>query len=149
LKFQPSELTRYAHMGMAAYIPGMQRMIELMQHQLDELRHELQLAQDGDGSGRKALKSPRKSAGAKWGWEGMSAEERSREMKRRMAVAKRKKQGKLHPRDKDHPDHEKWGANRSEARKKIWAGKTKAEKEQWKEAMKKGKRQIKRAKEVA
>lgn len=121
------ELRVYAMSGMAAFLPGMQYMMELMQRQFDELRGQLALMQTG---------TKEKSHSNGHGWGDMSAEERSTEMKRRRAVSKHKQAAARHPRDKDHPDHAKWVAKLAKGRKAAWDRKPKAEKEAWKTAMK-------------
>jgi len=79
-RLKPKVNTTYAQMGMAALLPGMQHMIELMQAEFDELKQYLAGLQNSEPGkvGKPAGKS---------GWPDDPAE-RSAEMKRRMAVAK-------------------------------------------------------------
>ena len=130
-----SELNRYAASGMAAYLPGMQYMIELMQHELDEFRNRLALLQEMKEPVEGRKRGRPKGSGGSYGWEGMTPEERSAEMKRRMQVHKRKLLV-THP---DHPDHAKWVAKMARLHRAVWAKKTKAEKEAWKAKMAAGK----------
>ena len=83
----------YTQAGIAAFLPGMQHMIDLMQQQLDEARAHLARLQKpattpqparGRGrprksSPRKTVSSPAKSAAARSGWPSDPAE-RSREI---------------------------------------------------------------------
>jgi hypothetical protein len=125
------DVNRYAVSGMAAFLPGMQYMVELMQRQLDEFRQELALFQQLDD--KRAL-APEKSAVrvkvAKGAWAGMTAEERSAEMKRRFAVRAAKKAAKLHPRDPRHPGHDAWRETMRAAQKKRWNSMTQSQKKQ-------------------
>jgi hypothetical protein len=108
----------YAQMGLATLIPGMQRMIELMQLELDRMRAQLsglQAKPKRRGPGRP--RGPLVSSGAS-GWPS-DPEERSREMKRRQKVAAAKKA--VHPRHPDHPEHAKFVAKASAAAKARWA----------------------------
>ena len=143
---------RIEQMGCAGMIPGLQRSIDAAQAEMARLRARMQRAQgelqaaqaelengvrprapkalppaiNGTGTGRAA----RKSIGVSNYWASMSKEERSAEMKRRLAVSAGKIAGKttvkmaakLHPRDPRHPEHEKWRALMSEAQRKRWAG---------------------------
>lgn len=76
------ETTNYAQMGMAALLPGMQHMVELMQAQLDSMREQLGVMQMPQKMGR-----PRKDGKLASGWSADPAE-RSREMMRRRMVAR-------------------------------------------------------------
>jgi hypothetical protein len=49
-------------------------------------------------------------------------------MTRRHAVSAKKKNAKLHPRDKAHPGHAEWLANMTKAQRKRWSSYTPAEK---------------------
>jgi hypothetical protein len=134
MKLDDKELRHYAASGMAAYLPGMVYMIELMQRELDEMRArlgQLQGTEEGPAGTR--------------GWAGMTPEERSAEMRKRIAVRLRnkKKAEKLHPRDKAHPDHAKWIAKMRRAQKTRFARMTKAEREDWKAKMAAGKKKTK------
>jgi hypothetical protein len=119
------DVNRYAVSGMAAFLPGMQYMVELMQRQLDEFRQELALFQALDDK----RTAPKKAA--KGAWAGMTAKERSAEMKRRFAArAAKKKTAKLHPRDSRHPGHDAWRETLSAAQKKRWNSLTDSQKKQ-------------------
>lgn len=133
------QTSKYAQMGLAALLPGMQYMIEQMQCLLDEQRALLARLQDDSQPGEKSLSVNRKRrAGAKNAWSGMTAEERSREMKRRIRM-RAKKAHAASVMSKDHPDHAKWAAKQRRARKKAWAAKSAAEKKRWVQAMQAGK----------
>jgi hypothetical protein len=116
-----NETTSYAQMGMAALLPGMQHMLELMQAQLDDFRRQLQGLQNPvrkRGRPRKQAAEP-----SKFGWSD-DPEERSREMRRRMA---------------------KWGKNKpseselSKQRKRQWAALSPAKRKARLAAMQAGK----------
>jgi hypothetical protein len=82
---QPNESLEYAQMGMAAMLPGMVHMLELMQQQVDDFRTRLAALQGQaamQGSSR-----PARNGRLASGWPA-DPEERSREMKRRMKVSK-------------------------------------------------------------
>jgi hypothetical protein len=87
------ETTTYAQMGMAALIPGMQYMIEHMQKELDSMREYLGILQtaDDDGGDKGPMKNPKRVKGSQGPWKDMTPEERSIEMRRRMAVARGEK----------------------------------------------------------
>lgn len=85
------EQNRYATMGVAALLPGMQYMCEIMQAKLDEMRAMLAHAQ-GNGAAPKRGRPPKSESprgGASWG--GLTPEERSTEMKRRQRVGAQKR----------------------------------------------------------
>jgi len=113
----------FAQMGIAALLPGMQYMLDLMQQALSEKRDLLTALQDGIGevSQQKRIGRP---PGAKNkranGWPA-DPEERKAEMARRQKVAAAKRGEKLHPRDPGHPDHAKWVASIGKRTKKAWA----------------------------
>lgn len=48
-RHEDEQLNRYASMGMAAMLPGMQYAVELMQRNLDDMRAQLAAMQNGDG----------------------------------------------------------------------------------------------------
>ena len=144
---QPHEQNRYAAMGMAAMLPGLQYALELMQHQLDDFRAELARLQGGEAP-RAKIGRPKGSANkAKSGWENMTAEERSAEMKRRQAVAKANKA--THPRDPNHPGHDEWVANLRKIQLKHWNKQSPAQKEARIAAMEAGKKKARQAKKKA
>lgn len=136
-----NETSRFAQMGMAALIPGMQHILDLMQEELDRMRYALADAQGKNVRGRprkdESERSPNTHAktalppkpGMKNGWP-IDPEERSAEMKRRLQVAREKKAelAHLHPNDLRHPDHEKYRKNLSRKLKLAWAKKSPAEK---------------------
>jgi len=78
-----AETITYAQMGMAAMLPGMVHMLELMQAEVDNMRAQLAAMQNGAirrrGPGRPKVEK-------KNGWP-VDPAARSREMKRRRAVA--------------------------------------------------------------
>lgn len=76
-----AETTSYAQMGMAAMLPGMVHMLELMQAEVDRFRQQLAGLQGAVQNGTGKLAS---------GWPADPAE-RSAEMRRRMAVGKAKR----------------------------------------------------------
>ena len=82
----------YEQMGIAALLPGMQHALEIIQGQIDHMRARLAELQGGEAAPRKVGR-PKKtvnSPAAKSGWPD-DPEERSREMKRRQAVAREKR----------------------------------------------------------
>lgn len=88
---QDADLKKYAMSGMAAFLPGMTYMVELMTKQLEEFR--LQLAGMQGMEAMEAEPANGRRYPQKGGWSSMTAEERSEEMKRRRAVGIRKKSG--------------------------------------------------------
>jgi hypothetical protein len=78
-----------------------------------------------------------KSAGVSAYWAKFTPEERSAEMKRRMAITLSRKAGS--PVNKDHPDHAAWVAKMARMRRRAWNQKTEAEKNAWKAKMAAGK----------
>lgn len=132
------ELRRYAMSGMAAFLPGMVYMVELMQRQLTEFREQLASMQGIEQKPYSNGQIAKRKKPIRSGWEGMTVEERKAEMRRRLAKGLRKK-APLSAAHKDHPDHAKWVAKMGRVRKEAWARKTKAEKEQWKAAIQAGK----------
>jgi hypothetical protein len=85
------KINRWTASGIAAFIPGLQYAIDTLQDQLNELRAELARYQEMEVVGE-TVKPAKKTA-----WTGMSAEERSAEMKRRIAVSKRNKRKSASP----------------------------------------------------
>ena len=119
---ESAEQSKYMQMGMAALLPGLQLAIETMQKHLDEMRADLARMQNGDRPKRgRPAKTVREVIDGRnrYGWPA-DPEERKAEMKRRLAARGRK----LQPKDPGHPDHERWRANLSKARKKAWAAMT-------------------------
>ncbi|HEX6825895.1 MAG TPA: hypothetical protein VF077_06195 [Nitrospiraceae bacterium] len=93
---KPVSMDRFSKMGVAAMVPGMAYMLELMQEQLDGMRRllsgdvepqsqnvESTPKQLGDGSGKRKY-----AGGPKGYWAAMTADERAAEMQRRMAQRK-------------------------------------------------------------
>lgn len=141
------ETVSYAQMGMAAMLPGMVRMVELMQAQVDELRAQLgqmqppkkkmgrpskaDLEQRAALDGTNLAGSPRAASG----WPA-DPEARRAEMRRRMQVAAAKNGQALvskvdnHPRSPGHPGHAKWVAKMKKTRKKAWAVMTEAQRKE-------------------
>lgn len=92
-----NDKTNYTQMGMAALVPGMQHMIDLMQEQLDGIRAQLAALQlTGDAS---------------------PSTKREQQPVVLHAV-------KLHPRDKNHPEHDAWRAMISAIQRKRYASLT-------------------------
>ena len=141
--------------------PGMQYAIEVLQRQLDEMRGRLASMQAA-GPGSPVGATPKKKGGNKYGWAGMTAEERSAEMRRRMAnrkrtgwegmsagerkaEMKRRLQGRkakapvTDRRSVDHPEHDQLVDSMRKARKKAWKKKSPEQREAWIAAMKAGK----------
>ena len=122
------DVSRFVAGGMAAFLPGMVYMAELisetMQDVIDSLKRDLGMFQEMDERPAKKKKDRRGSS-----WAGLSAEERSAEMKRRRAIGEAKKASaaKLHPRDAAHPGHEAWLEKMRAAQKKRWDSFTPAE----------------------
>jgi hypothetical protein len=114
-----TETSKYAQMGMAALLPGMQYMIERMQEQLDEMRLHLAALQ-----GAPALAAKAETRGSSW--KSLTPEERSAEMKRRRAVA---------------------GSRKGAA--KRWAKMTKKQREEWKAKIQDGRKRAKKVPTVA
>ena len=131
----------YMQMGIAALIPGMQRMIELMQQELDRMRAKLAAAQSGEPTPvtveLKTLGRPkgRKSKSNKGGWPADPLD-RAKEQARRKGVAeakreaaeqedspkkrKARKPGNTHPRDANHKGHKAWLAKLRKSQKLAW-----------------------------
>lgn len=127
MKKDGQDISQYAQMGLAALLPGMQRMVELMQQALDEQRA-LLLNLQHNGSARRTAKVTKskivsRAHVARSGWPADPGE-RSKEMKRRQAVAREKQFAEraqhLHPRDAGHPDHAKWLAKMKRTTKRHW-----------------------------
>lgn len=131
----------YARMGMAAMLPGMVHLLELMQAEVDRFRQLLEQA----AAPKKRLGRPpkesyppqeRSSKIANY-WAGMTPAERKREMKRRQEVAAGKRpsnrkpaEKKLHPRDAGHPGHAAWLKKMRTSQKKAWNKLTPAQREE-------------------
>lgn len=137
------ELDNYNAFGMNALIPGMQKLVDIMQAVVDEFRIKAAAAfalQHGlENSALEAVKvkGPRRpgrpvGTSARSGWPD-DPEERKREMRRRQAVA-RAKTGVL---------------AQSAAGAKTWKRKTKKEREEWKRKMQAGRKKQARAKAAA
>ena len=127
-----NDVTRFTASGMAAFLPGMiylQEIIaEQMQRSIEQMKRELAMFQQMDQGvvAKRGRSAGVKEAGPrrKSGWpEG--EEERRAEMARRKAVGEAKK--KLHPRDKRHPGHEAWRETMRVAQNKRWASMTPAQ----------------------
>jgi len=133
MKTTNDEIQQYARMGKAALLPGMMKMLDLMQRQIDELRAELNGAESRPRrvEGETKRGRPRKhveaiEGRASSGWPADPAA-RSAEMKRRIKVARAKKNAKLHPRDINHPDHAAWVARMKKVQNSFWKKLTVAE----------------------
>ena len=124
MKKDDDDFNRYKQFGLAALIPGMAHMIELMQRQLDDMRQQLAMMQEP----ARKVGRPAKGARLASGWPA-DAEERSREMRRRIAnrLAKRKQRAAKRgvPDNsqvkKDHPDHGKFRETMRKSAKRRWA----------------------------
>ena len=107
--------------GIAALLPGMQRMIELMQRELDVMRSQLAGLQATPRkiAGKRSVGRPPVSLGgvAGSGWPS-DPDERKLEAQRRMKVRAQNKA--THPRDVNHPDHAAFVAKASAAAKARW-----------------------------
>lgn len=123
-----------AAMGLAAMIPGVKHAQQAINQLLDSMLAQLEAMQNGSLPKRgrpPGLKS--KTAGP---WAGMTPEQRSAEMKRRISL--RKVNG--HPRDADHPGHAAWAENLRKATKARWAKMSPKEKTARQAAMQAGKK---------
>ena len=116
--------TNFEQMGKAALIPGMQYMLDMMQKQLDEFRAAL--------NGVSKIKERKPNTY----WQSMTPEERSAEISRRHKVTL----AKSHPRNPDHPDHEKWLEKMRKGGKARWAKMTPTQKKSHLKAMNDGKK---------
>jgi len=130
-----NDVSKYAQMGMAALIPGMQYMLDQMQEQLNEFREALATAQ-----GKKKLGRPLGSGKRASGWPA-DPDERRAEMLRRMQVAAGKAKpvtkksteyvgSPNHPRHPDHPEHAKWLAKMKRSQRKAWDALTPAQRKE-------------------
>jgi len=111
----------YAQMGLATLIPGMQRMMELMQRELDSMRAQLaalQAPKPRKVTTPGTVSRPRKVSTGARGWPADPLE-RSNEMKRRQRVAAAKRA--THSSDPNHPNHAAWLKKVSNAAKSRWA----------------------------
>lgn len=87
--------------GIASLIPGFQRALDLLQAELNSLRAKLSLPEQKRSSTKFQIAMQKRSKNEKWRskavtsqksyWAKMTKEERSAEMKRRMALSKRRK----------------------------------------------------------
>ena len=91
MKATDDETKAYALMGMAALLPGMVRMLELMQSEVDNFRTRLAAMQGEAAMTVRQSRPPKKSRGGAQGWS-TDPEERKAEMARRMALRDRKKE---------------------------------------------------------
>lgn len=125
------ELRHYAASGMAAYLPGMVYMIEIMQRELDAMRARLVSLQEPR---RKMGRPPKAIVGAKLasGWPA-DPEERSAEMKRRMQNRDSKRRQRAAKAVKPQT------TELSKQRKKAWAALSPAKKKKRLAAMLAGK----------
>ena len=90
--------TRYAAMGVAALIPGMQHMLDRMQAELDDMRAQLGRLDQQRLATRRVRKPDRPKSSFSKGmtsfWGRMTADERSAEIIRRRSVTQAKRQAK-------------------------------------------------------
>jgi len=129
-------MTKYATAGIASYLPGMKLMAqfinEAMEYHIRSLEEQL-APQDGAETARNYISASMKQAIAgetpkgRQGeqWAKLSAEERSAEMKRRLALGRANRP--THPRDPRHPGHDAWIAKLRKSQKKAWSNLTPAE----------------------
>jgi hypothetical protein len=82
----------YEKLGIAAMIPGMQHMIDLMQQELDRMREMLvdNPVEDKKIERDKKIRGAKMSNHMKKYWAKMTPEQRSKEFARRMAIRKKK-----------------------------------------------------------
>jgi hypothetical protein len=126
------DLNRYAASGMAAFLPGMQYMVELMQRQLDEFRAQLAIYQHGEAEAVPQRKQRKGSSGGKTYWSKLSPEERSEEMQRRHEVRQIKTRKLI----------------RMKAARTRWDRMTKAQRQEWQAKMVAGKKKNKKDKKT-
>ena len=144
-------------MGRDIAVPGVELAINLLQELLADLKSK-RIVSDGvvyvdapfDPAKRRIGRPPgskNKSVGP-WGWSGMTAEERSVEMKRRQAVTEAKRAAKrgetvkvegMHPRDPNHPGHNQWIERLRASQKRAWASRGKKQQRVQLEKMRAGK----------
>jgi hypothetical protein len=146
MKKDDGDLNKYAQMGLAALIPGMQRMIELMQHELDMMRERLTGLQEPR---KKTGRPPKAIAGEKLasGWPA-DPEERKAEARRRMQNrdSKRRQRAAKAAKSmvsKDSPDHDKFRKKMKQAAKRRWANMSFKERKAKLAAMRAGRKQKK------
>jgi hypothetical protein len=147
-------------MGRDIAVPGVELAINLLQELLADLKSK-RIVSDGavyvdapfDPAKRigRPPGSRNKSADPRGGgasWSGMTAEERSVEMKRRQAVAEAKRAAKrgetvkvkgMHPRDPNHPGHNQWIERLRASQKRAWASRGKKQQRVQLEKMRAGK----------
>jgi hypothetical protein len=109
-------LDMYTQMGMAALLPGMQYALEQMHKLVEDFRE--QLAGLQNGSGKTTTNKVGKKIATGY-WDKMTPEQRSAEMKRRMAS-----RSGLHPRDSKHPKHNEWLRKVRLANRRRWESMT-------------------------
>lgn len=108
-------------LGRDIALPGVDLAIELLQ----QLRADLMAGAPAETEPVVATRRGRPLKPGSRSWGNLTAEERSAEMKRRMAVAQAKR-GKtikipgLHPRDPKHPGHDAWIEKMKAAQRKAW-----------------------------
>jgi hypothetical protein len=147
-----AEMKDYSVFGIAALLPGMQHMVDLMQEQLDQFREQLEAAQTSKKRIGRPPGSVNKAQGPASFWAKMTPEQRRIEGQRRRAVAmgeapsqdhdpyRTKAKRKGHPRNPEHPGHEAWLAKLRAAQKKAWAGMSKVQQRAQKARMQAGRR---------
>lgn len=126
----------YETLGMAGTLAGLERAMELIKAELDQIRAQLDHAQQG-GNARSYVEERKKGrppgSKAKTGSNGWppTPEARKKEMARRMAVARgevpsvkmanRVDVDKLHPRDPRSPRNKAWKKKMRKVMKDRWA----------------------------
>lgn len=145
----------YEEAGLASALIGLQRAYDMIGREIENVKERLAQARNGGNArefveerkrpvGRPAKNAERaadlerfarKSKSVKGYWANMSAEERSAEMARRIAVHQAKiaakavgdigvDVNKLHPRDPRSPRHEAWRKKMRKVNKAMWANYT-------------------------
>lgn len=115
-------------MGRDIAIPGVELAMSLLQELLTDLKGGSRTVKIIDVPVVPAKRLGRPPGKGKSGWDAMTPEQRSAEMKRRQAVARAKRGEKIkglgHPRNPDHPGHDAWVRKMTESNRKHWASLT-------------------------
>lgn len=155
LSFKKSERIAL-QIAKANQIAAVELLHAILEEQIEPVRHELAALQamnrlpETPVINVKAIEGPakaefkRKSRAVSSYWASMTAEQRSKEMKRRLqkrakteelSLAERMK---LHPRDKRSPRHEQWIKTMTKAARRRFDSMSAREVKQWKAAMQQG-----------
>ena len=132
-KTSDERLDKFSQMGIAALLPGMRYMRELMDEEVARLSARLGMAQEEPRIIElKPLGRPKGSKNRKSGWPaGKLAREREAARRRGVALARREageeegapkkaREPKLHPRDPKHKGHKAWLAKLAKSQKLAW-----------------------------